>query len=112
MLVRNCQGANGNNFSHIMLCFAEQYKPKILVLLDLRISGIEADRVVTGLGFDSSHRIEADGFARGIWILWKEVVGISILHNDMQFVHMVVSSPSRNSFLFTVVYGSPNFRGR
>ena len=64
------------------------------------------------LGFDRSHRIKVEGFSRGIWILWKEVVGISILRNDMQFVHMVISSPNRNSFLFTAIYGSPNFRGR
>ena len=47
-----------------------------------------------------------------IWVLWKEVVGISILRNDSQFVHMLVSTPNCNNFLFTVMYGSPNFKGR
>ena len=65
----NCQGANGNNFSHTMRCFAKQYRPKVLVLLKPRISGIKANRVIKGLGFGRSHLFEAEGFSRGIWIL-------------------------------------------
>ena len=50
IFVWNCQGANGNKFSHTMRCLVKQYKPKILMLLEPRISGIKEDRVVKGLG--------------------------------------------------------------
>ena len=62
------------NLVALCVVFAEQYKPKIIVLLEPRISGIKADRVVKNLGFDRSHRIKAEGFAGGIWVLWREVV--------------------------------------
>ena len=38
----NCQGANGSKFIHTIRCFVDQYKLKILVLLEPRISGIKA----------------------------------------------------------------------
>lgn len=44
-------------------------KPHGIVLLEPRISGVKADRVISKIGFEFSHRIEAEGFSRGIWIL-------------------------------------------
>ena len=44
--------------------------------------------------------------------MWAEEVDIMICHNNLQFVLMEESSPNRNWFMFTVVYGSPNFRRR
>ena len=40
------------------------------------------------------------------------MVFISVIRNDMQFVHMEVSVPNHNPFLFTAVYGSPSFKGK
>ena len=80
LFVWNCQCANSSKFSRTMRCFSKQYKQKILVLLELRISGVKADRVIKGLSFDHSHQIEAKGFSGGICVLWKEFMGISILH--------------------------------
>ena len=68
--------------------------------------------MIKTLGFDRSYRVEAEGFSRGIWILWREVMNISIIFNDTQFIHMEVFVPKCNIFLFTAVYGSPNFKGR
>ena len=112
IIVWNCQGANGNKFIRTIHCFVDQYKLKILVLLEPRISGIKANRVIKSLRFDCSHRIEVECFSGGIWLIWREVVAISIIRNDRQFIHLVVSAPNHNNFLFTAVYGSPNFRGR
>ena len=55
IFVWNCQGANDNNFSRTIHYFIRQYKPKILMLFELRISGIKVDRVIKGLRYDRSH---------------------------------------------------------
>ena len=112
IFVWNCQGANDNNFRRTMRCFIKQYKPNVLVILETRISGIKADRVIKNMGFGRSHQIEAEGFSGGIWIMWTEEVAVLIRQNNLQFVHIEVSSPNRNQFMFTVVYGSPNFKER
>ena len=69
IFIWNCQGANGSKFVRTMRCFVDEYKAKILVLLEPRISGSKADRVIRMLGFDRSHRVEAKSFSEGIWIL-------------------------------------------
>ncbi|KAI9113491.1 hypothetical protein K1719_015418 [Acacia pycnantha] len=51
--------------------FVANYKPDIFVLLEPRIFGGNADKVIKKLGFHHSHRVEAAGFSGGIWILWS-----------------------------------------
>lgn len=78
------------------------------MILAPRISGKKADVVIKKLGFAHSHRVEADGFSGGIWVLWSSNVSIDILTNHVQFIHMQVTCPPTSTrFLFTAVYGSP-----
>ncbi|KAJ4824519.1 hypothetical protein Tsubulata_020714 [Turnera subulata] len=80
----------------------------LVVIVEPRISGRKADRVIKKLGFRRTHRVEARGLSGGIWLLWKEaLLSIRILINHAQFIHMKVLSPD-GSFIFTAVYGSPN----
>ena len=46
------------------------YRFSILVLLETRLSGYHAEKVVAKLGFDCMFRVNADGFAKGIWAFW------------------------------------------
>ena len=104
----NCQGALDRRFPSILNTYVDTYKPDIFVLLEPRISGVKADRVIKKLRFPSSHRIEAHGFSGGIWVLWSHRVTVDILINHFQFVHMSVHLTDQGtSFLFTAIYGSP-----
>lgn len=104
----NCQGASNKKFPSIFKSFAINYKAVIFVLVEPRISGSQADKVIKKLGFQHSHRVEASGFSGGIWILWSAKVSIKILVNQVQFIHMEVTWLDNNSnFLFTAIYGSP-----
>ncbi|XP_061354924.1 uncharacterized protein LOC133299477 [Gastrolobium bilobum] len=86
-------------------------KPNILVLvlLETRVSGSRADRIVQNLDFDSYYRREAIGFSREIWILWnKSITTISILLDEHQFVHSRLCWAENGKVeYFTFVYGSP-----
>ncbi|KAJ4828333.1 hypothetical protein Tsubulata_051413 [Turnera subulata] len=69
--------------------------------------GRQAERVIHRLRFPNSHRIEARGFAGGLWLLWdEEKTLVEVLFNHPQFLHVRVSK-ANSSFLFTAVYGSP-----
>ncbi|KAI9119114.1 hypothetical protein K1719_009789 [Acacia pycnantha] len=104
----NCQGAFDKKFPSIFKSFVANYKADILLLLEPRISDAKADSVIKKLGFHNSHKVEASGFSRGIWILWSSNVTINILVNHVQFVHIEISWACLNlKFLFTAVYGSP-----
>ncbi|KAJ4827481.1 hypothetical protein Tsubulata_006828 [Turnera subulata] len=81
--------------------------PSIVAIVEPRISGVKADHVIHRLPFSNSHRVEARGFAGGIWLLWEESrVQISILFNHPQLIHTRVTYQN-DSFLFTAIYGSP-----
>ncbi|KAK5773021.1 hypothetical protein PVK06_049324 [Gossypium arboreum] len=45
-----------------------EHRPNIISLLETRVSGSKADKVIAKLGFQFSHRVEAVGYAGGIWI--------------------------------------------
>ncbi|KAI9097692.1 hypothetical protein K1719_025463 [Acacia pycnantha] len=70
-----------------------------------QISGAKADSIIKKLGFHNSHKVEASGFSRGIWILWSSNVTINILVNHVQFVHMEISwACLKLKLLFTAVF--------
>ncbi|KAF7844636.1 putative RNA-directed DNA polymerase [Senna tora] len=70
-------------------------------------SGDKASEIIKKLGFDGIERVDAVGFAGGIWCLWRqECVSISILWKHPQFIHLKVIKGGQE-WLFTVVYGSP-----
>ncbi|MBA0602484.1 hypothetical protein Gorai_002664 [Gossypium raimondii] len=47
--------------------YNKEYKPDIVSLLETRVSGDKFDRVISKLGFQHSHRVEAISFFGGIW---------------------------------------------
>ncbi|KAK4278366.1 hypothetical protein QN277_016221 [Acacia crassicarpa] len=84
-------------------------KPDMVVLVEPRISGLSVDRFISRSGFGNSYRIEARRFTGGIWLLWQESLSVSVELCHMQFVHVrLTDRGTTDSFLFTVVYGSPN----
>lgn len=106
--VWNCQGAASPGFHRTLQSLLQGYKPDILVLVEPRIVGVQADKAIRRIGYPFSHRVEARGFSGGIWLLWKDKVNVEVLVNHRQFIHVrVCSTPGAVPCLFTAVYGSP-----
>lgn len=103
----NCQGAGSSAFIRSFRFLMNCHKPSLIGLLEPHISGIRADKVVKKLGFTYSHRVEAEGFSRGIWLLWTEDWNVDVLTNHRQFIHAKVRYKRGDEFLITMVYGSP-----
>ncbi|KAL1536304.1 hypothetical protein AAHA92_28979 [Salvia divinorum] len=77
------RGAKSALFIGALLTLIQLYKPHIIVLLEPRISGKNADNTIRKIGYPNSHRMEAMGFS-GVWD-----------GRDM-------------NFMFTAVYGHPS----
>ncbi|XVF74117.1 hypothetical protein PTKIN_Ptkin13bG0034500 [Pterospermum kingtungense] len=108
LLVWNCQGAASNEFLRLLRDLLRQHQPKILGLLETRVSGTHADAICRKIGFASWMRIEAVGFSGGIWVFWKEVVELDILYTHPQFVLFKVMDGIGSHWYLTIVYGSPD----
>lgn len=59
-------------------------------------------------GLNTKFRVEATGFAGGIWLLWNESSSVELPKVHPQFIHARIHNwKCRRPFLCTVVYASP-----
>ncbi|KAK8554852.1 hypothetical protein V6N13_118533 [Hibiscus sabdariffa] len=105
----NVQGCGHPKFCQTVRQYLRDCRPDIVVFVEPRIIGCKGDHLIASLGFPYSHRIEANRFSGGIWIVWFESVKVDILLNHFQFVYFrITDKRCGSSSLATVIYGSPN----
>lgn len=66
LLVCNCRGAGNYHFLQALLQYMKIHKPSIVVILELKISGLSTDTVIKKIGLPYSHQVEAIGLKGGI----------------------------------------------
>lgn len=108
IIVWYIQGPCGGDTNRVLRNLVDSHRPAIVVLLEPRISGDQANWVISSLRFECSLRVEARGFSGGIWVVWRDFVWIDIIENHMQFVHMFIKIRNIEVGFFTTIYGSPN----
>lgn len=103
----NCTGAGNKNFPSIVRDLTKTERIDILCLIETRISGPRAEMVIRKMGFNNWLRLEASGFAGGIWVLWNEDdFRLSYKFSSTQLIHCEVFDKKHNeSLAATFVYG-------
>ncbi|KAL4291711.1 hypothetical protein GQ457_14G003420 [Hibiscus cannabinus] len=86
------EGALDPDFNRSFKLLVRQQKPDIVVIMEPRISGREADRFIRRSGFEFSYRVEANGFSSGIWVLWRDTINIQVLAVSNQYIHALCSA--------------------
>lgn len=88
--------------------------PDILIITETRIGGDRAKEITDRLPFDGAIHTDTIGYADGLWILWNSVtVEMTHLASIEQEIHAMVKVGNSNiSWLLSVVYASPRFRGK
>ncbi|KAI9124952.1 hypothetical protein K1719_003568 [Acacia pycnantha] len=111
-LVWNCRGAASKGFAAVLKDMKRRYRLDLVVILEPRISGNTASKVIKNWGFKHSVRVEAVGFSGGIWILWEiDDLSVDVRILDEQFIHCKLRF-GREEMIFTAVYASPNEQRR
>lgn len=64
----NCQGCASNKFIKAFREYNPEYKLDIACFLKPRVSGKNANSIISNLNFHHSHCIEATGFLGRIWV--------------------------------------------
>lgn len=84
------------------------YKPLIIILLEPRISSIEADEACSCIGKKTWVHSEAIGFSGGIWMLWnRDDITLRLQLVEKYFIHLLVSLGDGSNWELTIVYASP-----
>ena len=113
MILWNCRGVGSKGFAKLIDDLAVRYSASLVVLFETHISGDKALKLVKRFGFDGTCIVDGDGFAGGIWCIWKKnewQVYVESTHK--QFAHMKVKWRNQESFFFTAVYRSPHSTAR
>ncbi|KAI9109580.1 hypothetical protein K1719_019634 [Acacia pycnantha] len=111
-LVWNCRGAASKGIAAVIKDMKRRYRLDMVVILEPRISGNVASKVIKNWGFKHSVRMEAVGFSGGIWILWEfDELKVDVKAMDEQFIHCSLKYGGEE-MLFTAVYAHPNEQKR
>ena len=105
ILTWNIQGAHDSESIRALRLLIFKYKPSIVVILEPRISGVQADRSIAKIGLSYSHRFKATGFSGGIWVLWDEAGVVEVLESNSQYIHCRVTDATNTFSYFTAIYG-------
>ena len=104
----NVQEASSRDFKCSFRTIVKNYNHSLVVLMESRISGVKADKFIKKSGFDKSHCVEAVGFCRGIWLIWRNFIEVEVLLNHRQFIHFRICMNNVFVSWATTVYASPN----
>ncbi|XP_028775146.1 uncharacterized protein LOC114732008 [Neltuma alba] len=111
-LIWNSKGATSKGFVAALKSLKSSYRLDVVAILEPRVSGVVADRIIRSWGFRNSRRVEAEGFSGGIWLLWdSDEVQVENVVKDEQFIHCKVRDGEEECLLIAV-YGSPNEQKR
>lgn len=108
----NCRGAASKHFHRICKDLCREYKADILIILEPRCSGDKATKLVERMGFNSSWRMEAEGYSGGIWILWNSGNFKVFDVEEMKQCVTIRLVMGNRAFFLSCIYGSPNMKGR
>lgn len=59
-------GCTTPKISQILKEYLQEFDPDIILLVESRVSGFKADRVIRSIRMLISHRVEATGFSEGV----------------------------------------------
>ena len=91
VVIWNCRGAGKRGLVAFLRDLRNSYRFSILVLLEPRISGVRAEKVMLQFGFDGRLKVDSDGFIGGIWVFWDTSIwNIEVLLIEKQLSHMNV----------------------
>ncbi|KAI9083831.1 hypothetical protein K1719_034089 [Acacia pycnantha] len=101
------EGAASKSFAAVLRDVKHRYKVDLMIILEPRVSGNAAVKIIKSWGFKHSERVEAVGFSGGIWLLWNsDALGVDVLVKEEQFIHCKLKLGPKE-MLFSAVYASP-----
>ncbi|KAF7821806.1 reverse transcriptase [Senna tora] len=93
ILAWNVRGAANPEFRRVFRDMMPTYQPDMVLLTETRISGEHAENIIASLGFDNTFKVDAMGFAGGIWILWNpRAINVDILSFSFQEIQCLIKA--------------------
>ncbi|KAL8171308.1 hypothetical protein V2J09_023112 [Rumex salicifolius] len=110
----NCRGAGKGGFTRTIKYISRHYSMDLLALMETKTSGSYANEVCQKLKvrLPNSVRVEAQGFKRGLWLLWDgNVVDTQVLTQSHHFIR-VAAKKGNMHVEYICTYGPPTVHRR
>lgn len=105
----NVRGAASAEFRRTFRELINTHQPDAALFTKTRVSGDRANTIISSLGFQRYTKVDAIGFAGGIWVLWNPyTITMEPIASSFQEIHLE-AKVSNFSFLLFAIYGSPLF---
>lgn len=105
----NCQGAGNNKFLATAKDLICVHKIQVFAVVEPRVSGDQATKIIKKFGFANHVRAEAQGFSGGIWLLWHDAsFTMEVEQIDPRFIHVQIGERGNRIWGLTVVYAKPD----
>ena len=110
----NVRGATNDHFRMNVQDLVNTYHPEIFVILEPKIGGSHAERVINHVGLPRHSRVDPNDMSGGIWIMWDDHhCNLDIVCASEQTVTMLIRVNSQSPpWLFFAVYASPTLHKR
>ncbi|GKU97282.1 hypothetical protein SLEP1_g10449 [Rubroshorea leprosula] len=113
----NCRGALKAGFRKGAMDLKRIHNPAMLLILETKIYGQNAQEVADSLGFPNSCVVNSDGLTGGLWLLWDDSrLTVDILSTSNQATHAVIQVSNNPLFpfnwFFSCIYDRPHFEIR
>lgn len=104
----NVRGAGKKGFSKVICDLRKLFRFEVLAILEPRISGARASKIVNNLGFSDNFMVEASGFSGGIWLLWNSCkTKLQVVASSTHTITALVAEGSK-FWVLTIVYANPS----
>ncbi|KAL2897416.1 Signal recognition particle 54 kDa protein [Bienertia sinuspersici] len=107
LMLWNVQGAGSRAFLADLKELIRVHKPVVIALVEG--GGDQAQFIADQINFSGQTRVDAQGFAGGIWVYWKaDLVTVHETENSTQHITMQITRVGEEPWYFTAIYASPN----
>lgn len=104
----NVRGAGSREFLRTIKNLVFEHQPDVIILTETRLSGDRAKMIISKIGYDKFYKVDAMGFAGGLWLLWNPLtISLNIIGSSFQEIHSHAKVNNLPPFLFTALYASP-----
>lgn len=108
VLVWNCRGIGNPRFLKNARELCRMHRPTFFCLVETRSNDPKWDDLDVKLGFDNSFRVPSEGFAGGIWLMWKSGnYTVEIMGSNEQVIHAKIFESGKDPWLLSTVYIRP-----
>jgi hypothetical protein len=114
ILCLNCRGCGQPAAVHELRLLAEQHRPEIVFLSEMKMVSHKAENLRFSLGFENAYNVSCEGLSGGLVLMWRKGTIIRRKSSNTAHIDVWISNEETGvkEWRFSGFYGQPNRQSR